>query len=94
VNGAYDDPASFVPSAEQITFDDTQWQAVKTAIAAVTLSDRTTCGADLEQRQLVVESTTGSVTYGDDFYACQPNYPYFVTTESLDNLWTVLSAIP
>ena len=94
VNGSYDDPASFVPNAEQITLDDTQWQAVKAAIAAVTVSDRTECGADLEQRQLVVDSTTGSVTYGDDFYACQPNYPHFVTTASLDNLWTVLSAIP
>ena len=34
------------------------------------------------------------MTYGDDFYACEPNYPHFVTTESLDNLWAVLSAIP
>ncbi len=93
VNGSYDDPASFVPSAEQITLDDTQWQAVKAAIAAVTVSDRTICGADLEQRQLAVDSTTGSLTYGDDFYACQPNYPAFVTTASLDNLQTVFSAI-
>lgn len=94
VTGPYDDPASFVPNAEQITLDDTQWQAVKAAIAAVTVSDKTTCGADAGQRQLEVDSTTGSVTYGDDFYACEPNYPYFVTTESLDNLWMVLSAIP
>jgi hypothetical protein len=94
VNGSYDDPASFVPNAEQITFDDTQWQAVKAAIAAVTVSDKTSCGADLEQRELVVESTTGSVTYGDDFYACLQNYQSFVTTTSLDNLSTVLSAIP
>ena len=94
VTGPYDDPASFVPNAEQITLDDTQWQAVKSAIAAVTVSNNTTCGADAGQRQLEVDSTTGSVTYGDDFYACERNYPYFVTTESLDNLWTVFSAIP
>lgn len=94
VTGSYDDPSSFVPVAEQITFDQTQWQTVKAAIAAVIVSDKTTCGADLEQRQLVIESGTGGVTYGDDFYACVPSYPYFVTTESLNNLRTVLSAIP
>ena len=94
VNGSYDDPAGYVPHAEQIAFDETQWQMVKAAIAAVTVSSETRCGADLDQRQLLVESTTGSVMYGDDFYACQPNYPYFVTTASLDNLGTVLSAIP
>ena len=94
VDGPYDDPASFVPNAEQITLDDTQWQSVKAAIAAVTVSNKTSCGADAGQRQLEVDSTTGSVTYGDDFYACEPNYPQFVTTQSLDNLWAVLSAIP
>jgi hypothetical protein len=94
VVGPYDDPASFVPNAEQITLDESQWQAVKAAIAAVTVSNKTGCGADLEQRQLVVDSTTGSETYGDDFYACEANYPYFVATASLDNLWAVLSAIP
>jgi hypothetical protein len=94
VDGSYDDPASFVPHAEQITLDETQWQMVKAAIAAVTISTKTSCGADLGQRQLEVDSGTGLLTYGDDFYACEPNYPYFVTTASLDNLWTVLSAIP
>jgi hypothetical protein len=94
VNGSSDDPASFVPNAEEITLDDGQWQAVKAAIAAVTVSDRTVCGADLWRRHLVVDSPAGSVTYGDDFYACQPDYPYFVTTESLNNLSAVLAAIP
>jgi hypothetical protein len=94
VNGSYDDPASFVPNMEQITFDDTQWKAVKAALAAVTVSSANGCGADLGQRQLVVDSTSGSVTYGDDFYACLHGYSYYVTTASLDNLWTVLTAIP
>jgi hypothetical protein len=93
INGASDDPASFVPNTEEITLDDGHWQAVKAAIAAVTVSDRTICGADLERRHLVVDSPNGSVSYGDDFYACQPDYPYFVTTASLNNLSTVLAAI-
>jgi hypothetical protein len=94
VNGAYDDPASFVPNAEQITLDDAQWQAVKAAIAEVTVSASNSCGADAGIRQLEVDSTTGSVIYGDDFYACLHDYTSYVTTASLDNLWTVLSAIP
>jgi hypothetical protein len=94
VNGSYDDPASFVPTMEEITFDDAQWKTVRSALAAVTVSAANGCGADLEERQLVVESTTGSVTYGDDFYACLHGYSYYVTTASLDNLSRVLTAIP
>jgi hypothetical protein len=83
-----------VPNAEQITLDDAQWQAVEAATAAVTVSASNGCGADAGIRQLEVDSTTGSVIYGDDFYACLHDYPSYVTTASLDNLWTVLSAIP
>lgn len=92
--GTTDVPESYVPSAETVTLTASQWATVDAAITAVTVSDRTSCGADADDRHLTVESATGALTYGDDFYACQTTYPYFVTFESLNGLETALRAIP
>ena len=48
------------------------------------------CGADADSRELLVESASGSLTYGDDFYGCFMDHEYFVTFDSLNNLTTVL----
>jgi hypothetical protein len=65
-------------------------QAVAAA-RAVTLSDRTICGADKPTLTLEIgAASTGTVVYGDDFYACQMMYEHYVVSDQLDQLGTVL----
>lgn len=94
MQGTANVPESYVPSTETVTLTASQWATIDAAIIAVTVSGRTSCGADADDRHLTVESATGSLTYGDDFYACQTTYPSFVTFESLNGLETALEAIP
>ncbi len=49
---------------------------------------------DADGRDLTVAKASDSFVYGDDFYACEPTYPAFVTSASLDDLQQVLAAIP
>jgi hypothetical protein len=90
----FTDPTTYVPNNELVSLDGSAWSTVKSAIAAVTVSNKTTCGADADQRELTVATATGSLEYGDDFYACDTSYTSFVDSNSLDNLQTALSAIP
>ena len=80
--------------AEEITLDDGQWQAVKAGDRGGDRLEQDGLRRRFHRRHLVVDSPNGSLTYGDDFYACQPDYPYFVTTASLNNLSAVLAAVP
>jgi hypothetical protein len=44
------------------------------------------CGEDEDAWNLTIVTDTASVTYGDNFYACQKQYASYVATEGLDNL--------
>ena len=90
----FTDPTTYVPNNELISLDGSDWTTVESAIAAVTVSDKTTCGADADQRELTVKAAMGSLTYGDDFYACYKGYTSFVDSGRLDNLQAALGAIP
>ena len=92
--GDFTDPTTYVPNDELLSLDGPEWTSVESAMAAVRVSDKTTCGADAEQRELTVKTAKDSLTYGDDFFACDTSYTYFVTSDSLANLQMVLSAIP
>jgi hypothetical protein len=61
------------------------------ALRDVRVSARMTCGADKGSWDLTVTSPDGTLTYGDDFYACQDDYDHFV--EGLDGLADVLSQL-
>jgi hypothetical protein len=94
VTGDAADPASYFLDDEPYILTDAQWTAVDGAVAGVTVSGKTTCGADADQRELTVASADGSLTYGDDFYACQTSaHQHFVTTDSLGQLQLVLEGI-
>jgi hypothetical protein len=93
VTGDAADPASYFLDDEPFTLSDAQWMAIDAAVAGVKVSGKTSCGADADQRELTVVSTAGSLTYGDDFYACQTIHQHFVTFDSLSNLEQVLEGI-
>jgi hypothetical protein len=85
--------ANYTPVTRLVSLDPAQWQTVRAAIEAVTVSSQRTCGADADTRDLTVARGEASLTYGDDFYGCVPSYSAFVTSASLGNLWSVVSAI-
>lgn len=89
----FNDPAAFstVVGWRTLTFAE-RTHAIATA-AAVKVSNVTTCGADLDSRSLVVEGTAGSITYGDDFYACEKLFDQYVHTAQLESLREVLDGM-
>ena len=93
VTGDAADPASYFLDDEPFTLPDAQWTSIDAAVAGVKVSGKTNCGADADHRELTVVSADGSLTYGDDFYACQATYQHFVTFDSLSNLEQVLEGI-
>jgi hypothetical protein len=94
VNGDWTNPASFMPQSGTTSLDATQWANVEAAIAAVSVTDGSSCGADAPYRNLVVAKSTASITYGDDFYGCQKQYAHYVSSDDLYSLSAALSAIP
>jgi hypothetical protein len=93
VSGDYSQVSSYTPASGLVTLDPSAQLTLRTAIAAVTVSDRRTCGADKGLVELEVDDGTNSVTYGDDFYGCSPNYQQFVRSDDLDNLLAVAGAL-
>jgi hypothetical protein len=93
-NGDWTDPANFTPQSGVTALDATQWANVEAAIAAVTVTDGTDCGADAPSRNLAVAKSTASITYGDDFYGCEKLFAHYVSSDDLYHLSAALSAIP
>jgi hypothetical protein len=94
VNGDWSDPASFVPFDGVSPLDASQWSTVENAIAAVTVTDDSKCGADAPSRDLVVAKPAASITYGDDFYGCLHLYDHYVSFDDLNTLEAELAGIP
>jgi hypothetical protein len=94
VVGDVNTAASYMPESGQLSLSPAQMAMVRTALEAVKVSNRRTCGADKGVVELEVDTPTQNLTYGDDFYGCEPNYQAFVDTDGLDHLYTVLSALP
>jgi len=94
VNGDWNDPASFVPFDGVINLDASQWASVEAAIAGVTVTDDSKCGADAPSRNLVVAKAAASITYGDDFYGCLKQYEHYASYDNLYALQATLEGIP
>jgi hypothetical protein len=86
-------PTMPVLAMDDVSLSAPQFETLTAAARAVTVSARTGCGADLNERELRVESADAALTYGDDFYACVMNYDHFVKYDGLDKLQTVFEAI-
>jgi hypothetical protein len=93
VVGDYSVAASYMPQSGQIPLNPAQLATVRAALGAVTVSNKRTCGADKGTVELEMSTLTQSLTYGDDFYGCLPNYKAFVDTQALDNLYSVLDGL-
>ena len=94
VNGDWSDPASFVPFSGVVSLDVNQWSNVQAAIAGVTVTDDSKCGADAPSRNLVVAKPAASIAYGDDFYGCLKEYDHYVSYDKLSTLQATIEALP
>jgi len=77
-----------VTGRRELTADE-RTQAIAAA-RAVTISDRVMCGADKPTLTLEIVTPSGSIVYGDDFYACDKQYAQYVISAALDQLGNVL----
>ena len=93
VNNAGTDPAEYVPSSAARTLSADQLETAKAAARLVRVSSRNVCGADKNTMHLTVTSRSGSIVYGDDFYACLKTDRAYVESETLDNLNSVLRGL-
>ena len=90
VAGDTNDPASYSVDAGTRTLTPLELTRATSAIRAIKISDRMNCGADLDARTLSVESSSGKVLYGDDFYACNHQFDHYVIFEQLQSYYDVL----
>jgi hypothetical protein len=86
-------PPMWVPVMDDVGLSASQLETLTGAARAVTVSAKRDCGADASDRELTVESATGALTYGDDFYGCLTTYDQFVTFDGLNNLQTAFAAV-
>jgi hypothetical protein len=93
VNNAGTDPADYVPSTATRTLSAAQLDSATSAARLVRVSGRNNCGADKGTLHLSVISPSGTMVYGDDFYACLKQERAYVESESLDNLNAVLRGL-
>ena len=93
VNNAGTDPADYVPSTATRTLPAAQLDAATSAARLVLVSDGSGCGADKNTMHLSVSSPSGTMVYGDDFYACLKNDRAYVESGPLDNLNSVLRGL-
>jgi hypothetical protein len=85
--------ADYTPASGARTLSAAELEAAKTAVRAVLVSARTTCGADKPSDTLEVASASANLLYGDDFYACTMQYPSYVESDGLDALAAALGPL-
>jgi hypothetical protein len=90
LNGDATDPAAYTPSSGSRALLPGELDSALTTARTVVVSARTLCGADKPALHMSVTSSSGSFTYGDDFYACRNDAPAYVESQPLDNLVSVL----
>jgi hypothetical protein len=89
----WSDPATFIPFYGVVSLDASQWSNVEAAIAAVTVTDDSKCGADAPSRYLGVAKSAAAITYGDDFYGCLKQYDHYVSYDDLYALQTTFEGL-
>jgi hypothetical protein len=87
------EPPMPVPTVDDVSLADQEFSTVTAAAGAVTVSARRDCGADAPTRELRLESSDASLTYGDDFYGCLMDYVDYVKFDALDSLQTAFEAV-
>jgi len=93
LNGDQSLAESYVPWMNHFPITGPQLETLTAAVHAITVSANRQCGADANYVELTVESASGSLTYGDDFYGCLTTYDQFVTSDGVNNLAGVLFGI-
>lgn len=94
VTGSESDPGSYAVATMDRALDGSAWSATHSALADVTVSTETRCGADKDRWSLSVQTASATTTYGDDFYACEQIYTRYVVSNTLDHFYTELSQLP
>ena len=89
----FNDPTAYSTVAGSRTLTAAERAQANAAASAIKVSSVTSCGADLDSRTLEVDGTSGTITYGDDFYACNKLYERYVLTAPLSNLGILLNGM-
>jgi hypothetical protein len=93
IGNSYTDPAAFAVDESSRTLSAAELAQARAAIGVVKVSDGNSCGADLDSRSLEVNSASGQIVYGDDFYGCQKLYQHYVASGGLEALREVLDGM-
>ena len=91
--GPATDPANYTHAVGSRLLSAAELDTARAAARMVHVSSRTICGADKAEMFMSVTSPSGTLAYGDDFWACLMDYPAYVETESFDHLQAALSAL-
>jgi hypothetical protein len=90
VAGTGSEPADYTRATGSRTLSAAELDSARSAARMVRVSGEMVCGADKPTVHMSVASASGSIVYGDDFYACLKLETAYVEGASLDNLHAVL----
>jgi hypothetical protein len=85
--------ATYAPHTGSRALEDAEWSALQPRLAALIVSDSSTCGADKAQFAAIVTTSAGDLEYGDDFYACQDRSRPYILSDALGNALGALGAL-
>lgn len=88
--GTIEAPTDYTPTAGSRTLSAAELDAARSAARMVRVANGMGCGADKPTYHMSVTSPTGTMVYGDNFYACLKQDLVYVESASLDNLGAVL----
>jgi len=90
VAGTGSDPADYTRASGSRTLSAAELESARSAARMVRVSGEMLCGADRPSVHISVASASGSIVYGDDFYACLKLETAYVEGASLGTLYGVL----
>ncbi|HEX7841400.1 MAG TPA: hypothetical protein VF469_28170 [Kofleriaceae bacterium] len=85
--------ATYTPRSGVRALGDDEWSALVPTLAALIVSDATTCGADKPVLALIVTTGEGDREYGDDFYACRDRSKPYIISHALDSAQQALGEL-
>lgn len=85
--------AIYTPRSGVRALGDDEWSALEPTLAALSVSDATTCGADKPVLALIVTTGEGDLEYGDDFYACGDRSKLYIVSAALSSAQQALGEL-
>jgi len=77
--------AIYTPRSGARALGDDEWSSLAPTLAALIVSDATTCGVDKSVLALIVTIGEADLEYGDDFYACRDRSKPYILSDALNS---------